>query len=379
LADQLFIKKLVVKGMIMIRIVLVLSLLKLAAPSSIPIHKQVVGPRGEQIDIDIQVDVDTGDPGPSPVEPSEPDPGSDSGSDSGPNSVSSAEPQPKCLEEMILCIGHEGECCDGLECRAHETIKNFFCMKKKSEEKPRLLNKGDDCHPEYTEAICRDGLECTPCHNRACDLLCDRNGLNCKKPHKCTEKKQEEECGTEFDSCEVTGARPGTLPNICTQRADPGLCLADFPMYYFDAGSKTCQKFSYGGCGGNGNRFPTEAACLTTCMGSSLGKKCCEGYICQTYPTNQCIKIVKQICIMTGGACIPGHPIEKCCPNNICTIKGESFLAQCVEEIGKPKQHCLATGDPCTPGDPINKCCPNNLCDLDNKVCVQVAWKNKNV
>ena len=94
--------------MIMIRIVLVLSLLKLAAPSSIPIHKQVVGPRGEQIDIDIQVDVDTGDPGPSPVEPSEPDPGTDSGSDSGPNSVSSAEPQPKCLEEMILCIGHEG-------------------------------------------------------------------------------------------------------------------------------------------------------------------------------------------------------------------------------------------------------------------------------
>merc|ERR1711962_1007001 len=180
-----------------------------------------------------------------------------------------------------------------------------------------------------------------------------------------------------------TGARPGTLPNSCTQRADPGLCLADFPMYYFDAGSKTCQKFSYGGCGGNGNRFPTEAACLTTCMGSSLGKKCCEGYICQTYPTNQCIKIVKQICIMTGGACIPGHPIEKCCPNNVCTIKkgeiGESFLAKCVEEIEKPKQHCLATGDPCTPGDPINKCCPNNLCDLDNKVCVQVAWKNKNV
>merc|ERR1711962_1981844 len=119
LADQLFIKKLVGKGIIKIRIVLVLSLLKLAAPSSIPIHKQVVGPRGEQIDIDIQVDVDTGDPGPSPVEPSEPDSGSDSGSDSGtdsgPNSVSSAEPQPKCLEEMILCIGHEDECCDGLE------------------------------------------------------------------------------------------------------------------------------------------------------------------------------------------------------------------------------------------------------------------------
>jgi len=82
---------------------------------------------------------------------------------------------------------------------------------------------------------------------------------------------------------------------------------------------------------------------------------------------------------MTGGACTPGHSIEKCCPNNVCTSRGAGFPAQCVEEIGKPEQHCLGTGDPCNPGDPMHKCCPNNLCDLDNKVCVQVAWKNKNV
>merc|ERR1712126_450996 len=198
LADQLFIKKLVVKGII--RIVLVLSLLKLAAPSSIPIHKQVVGPGGEQIDIDIQADVDTGDPGPSPVEPSEPDPGSDSGSDSGsnsgPNSVSSVEPKPKCREEMTICNPrHVGECCDGLECKAHEAIFNFFCMKKKSEEKPRLLNKGDYCYPQNTEAICREGLECTPCLDRNCLCYEDPEDIgHCKKTYKCTEKKQEEEC-----------------------------------------------------------------------------------------------------------------------------------------------------------------------------------------
>ena len=54
---------------------------------------------------------------------------------------------------------------------------------------------------------------------------------------------------------------------ICQQEKDPGLCLAYFPRYYFNATARKCEKFMYGGCGGNLNRFTTYEECSKTCNG----------------------------------------------------------------------------------------------------------------
>ena len=54
---------------------------------------------------------------------------------------------------------------------------------------------------------------------------------------------------------------------ICQQKKDPGLCLAYFPRYYFNATARKCEKFIYGGCGGNLNKFSTYQECRKTCDG----------------------------------------------------------------------------------------------------------------
>ena len=38
-------------------------------------------------------------------------------------------------------------------------------------------------------------------------------------------------------------------------------------MYYFDGLTGTCAEFTYGGCMGNENRFPTRQECEKTCQG----------------------------------------------------------------------------------------------------------------
>ncbi|XP_076442877.1 BPTI/Kunitz domain-containing protein-like [Babylonia areolata] len=52
---------------------------------------------------------------------------------------------------------------------------------------------------------------------------------------------------------------------VCTQPKDSGLCRAAFSRWYYDRSYRRCQTFTYGGCGGNGNNFQTEAACQRMC------------------------------------------------------------------------------------------------------------------
>lgn len=69
--------------------------------------------------------------------------------------------------------------------------------------------------------------------------------------------------------CEASGCvAPG---DVCHQGVDPGPCLAALPRWAFNPSSGQCERFVYGGCGGNDNNFPTLADCEAAQCGPSLG------------------------------------------------------------------------------------------------------------
>lgn len=52
---------------------------------------------------------------------------------------------------------------------------------------------------------------------------------------------------------------------ICALPADPGICLAYIPRWFYNASIGECEQFIWGGCGGNANNFTTFEACMDAC------------------------------------------------------------------------------------------------------------------
>ncbi|XP_059583818.1 kunitz-type U19-barytoxin-Tl1a-like isoform X1 [Alligator mississippiensis] len=77
-------------------------------------------------------------------------------------------------------------------------------------------------------------------------------------------------------------------PRVCRLPPETGLCQAYIPMYYYDTATRRCKEFIYGGCGGNGNRFRTEAACLQACGRKPGGDLSLLGGDVLLYPVDLC-------------------------------------------------------------------------------------------
>jgi len=53
---------------------------------------------------------------------------------------------------------------------------------------------------------------------------------------------------------------------ICNQPHEPGTCEAIFPRFHYAKDSNSCQRFDYGGCGGNDNNFANHMECERVCI-----------------------------------------------------------------------------------------------------------------
>ena len=47
---------------------------------------------------------------------------------------------------------------------------------------------------------------------------------------------------------------------------DPGPCDDYGAVWYFEFNSRTCRRFLYGGCDGNGNKFDSREDCENRCL-----------------------------------------------------------------------------------------------------------------
>ncbi|EPB73257.1 Kunitz/Bovine pancreatic trypsin inhibitor domain protein [Ancylostoma ceylanicum] len=121
----------------------------------------------------------------------------------------------------------------------------------------------------------------------------------------------------------------------CLLPKEIGKCKETYPFYHFDRSSKSCQPFSYSGCGGNENRFMT----LSQCDGL------CEPFIHMTdtemdcyFPVDQGLGKNNKTCVENAGYRFHFHSELVCfrppgdkgnCPGNAnYTVKRWTYTAQ---------------------------------------------------
>ncbi|XP_067682199.1 kappaPI-actitoxin-Avd3a-like [Haliotis asinina] len=58
-----------------------------------------------------------------------------------------------------------------------------------------------------------------------------------------------------------------SMDQTCQLKPETGPCKALFYRFHYNVDTKKCERFIYGGCGGNGNNFLNIAECETNCHG----------------------------------------------------------------------------------------------------------------
>uniref|UniRef100_T1J3U9 BPTI/Kunitz inhibitor domain-containing protein n=1 Tax=Strigamia maritima TaxID=126957 RepID=T1J3U9_STRMM len=122
----------------------------------------------------------------------------------------------------------------------------------------------------------------------------------------------------------------------CYASSEPGPCDALIPKYYYSHQSDTCQAFTYGGCGGNLNKFDTVQECedkysAITCSYKSqtynsgevieMPDEClsctCNEKFNQGDKATHCKPLncnIEEMDIKQEKGCLPIYEENKCCP-----------------------------------------------------------------
>ncbi|MEQ2230357.1 hypothetical protein ILYODFUR_028450 [Ilyodon furcidens] len=138
-----------------------------------------------------------------------------------------------------------------------------------------------------------------------------------------------------YQECRKTCFRIPKIPQNCRFPKEEGHCRGLFPRYFFNITTMRCESFSYGGCGGNANRFQDRTSCRNHCIPKTdipvmcldpLDKGTCSASITRYYynaATKKCEEFVYSGC---GGGV-----------NNF--ESQESCVKVCVQGVKKRKGH----------------------------------------
>ncbi|XP_065920539.1 uncharacterized protein [Dysidea avara] len=192
-----------------------------------------------------------------------------------------------------------------------------------------------------------------------------------------------------FLAAVVSSATYSTKKNPCLLDSEVGPCKGLFRRYFFNKKTGQCEKFFYGGCGGNANNFKSKRSCEKKCRNSCPIK----GQVfqqCRTCPAT-CTK-PDLICILLckpGCGCPPGQLIDtinkKCVKPSQCPIDCSAvscLLPDCARGVGTavppgqccPVCVCKVGGKTLFPGDTFKKDCNTCTCSKNGLVaCTEIA------
>jgi len=154
----------------------------------------------------------------------------------------------------------------------------------------------------------------------------------------------------------------GGAGDVCSLPFSIGNCDALIPVYFHNAATDRCEPATYGGCGGNANRFETFAECESACDVVPTGAACeVDGVV---YPNgwtmvpdpiscNTCTCTDGQLGSCTEAACPDLCPegtlleteCTACAPNDACEVVHTGCLPTC---DGQPD--CAESGGFCSVG-----------------------------
>lgn len=74
--------------------------------------------------------------------------------------------------------------------------------------------------------------------------------------------------GAARDAASNAAIVPGAANGVCELPQVVGPCEAAIPRFWYNAASRECEPFTYGGCKGNANNFESSAECQAKCSPS---------------------------------------------------------------------------------------------------------------
>ncbi|XP_068619320.1 papilin [Battus philenor] len=145
-----------------------------------------------------------------------------------------------------------------------------------------------------------------------------------------------------FDSRELcqTQCEPVKTENECSLPIEEGPCSGSYARWAYNAETRRCYEFVWGGCAGNANRFRTEAACMQRCnppgaqqpecaapqeTGNCTDKQAAWSY---SEPENRCVPFYYSGCGGNGNRFESEQSCVAACPStyekDLCILPAET-------------------------------------------------------
>ncbi|XP_074868240.1 uncharacterized protein LOC142022373 [Carettochelys insculpta] len=224
---------------------------------------------------------------------------------------------------------------------------------------------------------CLTDSDC-PGHGKCCSISCGRTCLSpvqvkagaCPAVLRgslgpCVERcRSDGDCSKAGKCCSTGCGRICKPPreDICQLPAAMGPCDADLPRFFYNSSSGACERFLYGGCGGNPNNFVEEAECVQACGGPVRPGICpprardgrADKCVTPCTRDSDCPASEKCCLLSCGQACVP--PVQEKpgqCRRTLFVCLGP-ITAQCDTDAECPGTHkCCPVGcaRECTPAE----------------------------